>query len=73
MFDPQYLWFFLTLVGFGAFAQGFTGIGFGIIILAGMGFTPWDFERTTVALTPARGKAVSIRFHTTATGDAAVT
>lgn len=50
MFDPLYLWLFIPLIGFGAFAQGFTGIGFGIIILAGMGFTPWDFERTTVAL-----------------------
>lgn len=50
MFDPQYLWLFFLLVGFGAFSQGFTGIGFGIIILAGVAFTPWNFERTTVVV-----------------------
>jgi uncharacterized membrane protein YfcA len=48
--DPQYVWLFLLLVGFGAFTQGFTGIGFGIIILAGVAFTPWDFERSTVVV-----------------------
>jgi uncharacterized membrane protein YfcA len=50
MFDPQYLWLFCVLVGFGAFSQGFTGIGFGIIILAGIAFTPWDFERSAVVV-----------------------
>jgi uncharacterized membrane protein YfcA len=50
MLDPQYLWVFGLLVGLGAFAQGFTGIGFGIIVLAGIAFTPWDFERATVVL-----------------------
>lgn len=50
MLDPQYLWLFGLLVGLGAFTQGFTGIGFGIIVLAGIAFTPWDFERATVVL-----------------------
>jgi uncharacterized membrane protein YfcA len=50
MFDPQFLWLFCLLVGFGAFSQGFTGIGFGIIILAGIAFTPWNFERSTVVV-----------------------
>ena len=50
MFDTHYLWLFLILISFGAFAQGFTGIGFGIIVLAGMGFTTWNFERMTVVL-----------------------
>ena len=50
MLDPQYLWLFGLLIGLGAFTQGFTGIGFGIIILAGIAFTPWDFERATVVL-----------------------
>jgi len=50
MLDPEYLWLFCLLIGFGAFTQGFTGIGFGIIVLAGIAFTPWDFERTTVVL-----------------------
>jgi uncharacterized protein len=50
MLDPQYLWLFGLLIGIGSFAQGFTGIGFGIIVLAGIAFTPWDFERATVVL-----------------------
>jgi hypothetical protein len=50
MFDPQYVWLFCLLVGFGAFSQGFTGIGFGIIILAGVAFTPWNFERSAVVV-----------------------
>jgi hypothetical protein len=50
MFDPQYFWLFCLLVGFGAFSQGFTGIGFGIIILAGVAFTPWNFERSAVVV-----------------------
>jgi len=50
MFDPQFLWLFCFLVGFGAFSQGFTGIGFGIIILAGIAFTPWSFERSAVVV-----------------------
>jgi uncharacterized membrane protein YfcA len=50
MLDPEYLWLFCLLIGFGAFTQGFTGLGFGIIVLAGVAFTPWNFERTTVVL-----------------------
>ena len=37
MLDPQYLWLFGLLIGLGAFTQGFTGIGFGIMnILKGL-------------------------------------
>lgn len=50
MLDLNYLWLFGLLIGLGAFTQGFTGIGFGIIVLAGIAFTPWDFERATVVL-----------------------
>jgi uncharacterized membrane protein YfcA len=50
MLELQYLWLFLMLVGLGAFSQGFTGLGFGIIILAGIAFTPWNFERSTVVV-----------------------
>lgn len=50
MLDPQYLWLFGLLIGLGAFTHGFTGIGFGIIVLAGIAFTPWDFERAAVVL-----------------------
>ncbi len=48
MLDLQYLWLVCPLVALGAFTQGFTGLGFGIVILAGIVFTPWDFERSTV-------------------------
>ncbi|MEJ2164589.1 MAG: sulfite exporter TauE/SafE family protein [Desulfobacterales bacterium] len=50
MLDIRYIWLFGLLVGLGSFSQGFTGIGFGIIPLAGIAFTPWDFERATVVL-----------------------
>jgi uncharacterized membrane protein YfcA len=50
MLDLQYLWLFGLLIGLGAFTQGFTGLGFGIIVLAGIAFTPWDFERAMVVL-----------------------
>jgi len=50
MLDLQYLWLVGPLVALGAFTQGFTGLGFGIIILAGVVFTPWDFERSTVVV-----------------------
>ncbi|MCF8078412.1 MAG: sulfite exporter TauE/SafE family protein [Desulfobacterales bacterium] len=50
MLDPQYLWLVCPLVALGAFTQGFTGLGFGIVILAGIVFIPWDFERSTVVV-----------------------
>jgi uncharacterized membrane protein YfcA len=50
MLDPEYLWVFCLLIGFGAFTKGFTGLGFGIIVLAGIAFTPWNFERISVVL-----------------------
>lgn len=48
MLDLQYLWVFVPLIAFSAFAQGFMGLGFSIIALAGAAFTPWDIERVTV-------------------------
>lgn len=48
MLDPAFLWLFALLVVLGAFTQGFTGLGFGIVILAGISFTSWNFERSTV-------------------------
>lgn len=48
MLDLQYLWIFAPLVAFSAFAQGFMGLGFSIIALAGAAFIPWDLERVTV-------------------------
>ena len=50
MLDPQYLLVFYLIVGFSAFAQGFMGLGFGIIAIAGIGLTPWDMERATVVI-----------------------
>lgn len=50
MLDLQYLWFVCPLVALGAFTHGFTGLGFGIVILAGIVFIPWDFERSTVVV-----------------------
>jgi uncharacterized membrane protein YfcA len=50
MLEVEYVWLFVSLVALGAFTQGFTGIGFGIIILAGIAFTSWDFERSTVVV-----------------------
>jgi uncharacterized membrane protein YfcA len=48
MLDLQYLWAFVLIVVFAAFAQGFMGLGFGIIVMAGVAFTPWDIERASV-------------------------
>ena len=48
--SDQYLWLFLGLVAFGAFTQGFSGVGFGMVVLAGMAFTPWNLERTMLVL-----------------------
>jgi uncharacterized membrane protein YfcA len=48
MLDLHYLWAFVLIVGFSAFAQGFMGLGFGIIVMAGVAFTPWDLERASV-------------------------
>jgi uncharacterized membrane protein YfcA len=50
VFADQYLWLFFAMVVLGAFTQGFTGVGFGIIVLAGIAFSPWDFERTAVVV-----------------------
>ena len=50
MLDPQYLFLFVLIVTFSAFAQGFMGLGFGIIAMAGVAFTPWDLERASVVL-----------------------
>lgn len=48
MLDLQYLLPVLLIVVFAAFAQGFAGLGFGIIAIAGIAFTPWDLERASV-------------------------
>lgn len=48
MLDPQYLFQVELIFALAAFAQGFTGLGFGIIAIAGIAFTPWDLERATV-------------------------
>lgn len=48
MLDLHYLWAFVLIVVFSAFAQGFMGLGFGIIVMAGVAFTPWDLERASV-------------------------
>lgn len=48
MLDPQYIAPIACLFAFAAFSQGFTGLGFGIIAIAGIAFTPWDLERATV-------------------------
>ncbi len=48
MLASQYIVHFAVIVAFAAFAQGFTGLGFGIIAIAGIAFTPWDLERASV-------------------------
>lgn len=48
--DSQFLIVFGSLVAFAAFSQGFMGLGFGIITIAGLGFMPWDLERATVII-----------------------
>ncbi|MFH1934280.1 MAG: sulfite exporter TauE/SafE family protein [Pseudomonadota bacterium] len=48
MLDLQYIIYVELIVAFAAFAQGFTGLGFGIIAIAGIAFTPWDLERASV-------------------------
>ena len=50
MLDLKYLWYVCPLVALGSFTQGFTGIGFGIVVLAGIVFIPWNFERSTVVV-----------------------
>jgi hypothetical protein len=48
MLDAYYIPYFVLVVAFAAFAQGFTGLGCGIIAMAGVAFTPWDLERASV-------------------------
>ena len=50
MLDAAYLPHFIILVMFGAFAHGFIGLGFGIIVIAGLAFTGLDLERASVVL-----------------------
>jgi uncharacterized membrane protein YfcA len=50
MLDNQFLPIFGVIVAFAAFSQGFMGLGFGIITIAGVGFMPWDLERATVII-----------------------
>lgn len=51
MLESQYLLHFALLVIFGAFVHGFTGLGFGILVMAGLAFTPMNLERAAVVLT----------------------
>lgn len=46
----QFFVMFGVLTAFAAFVQGFTGLGFGIIVMAGLSFLPVDLERLSVAL-----------------------
>lgn len=48
MLDPQYFINVGLIVAFAAFVQGFTGLGFGIVAIAGIAFTPWNLERASV-------------------------
>lgn len=48
MLDPQYIPLVVLIVAFAAFVQGFSGLGCGIIAMAGIAFTPWDLERASV-------------------------
>ena len=50
MLANQFLPIFGVIVAFAAFSQGFMGLGFGIITIAGVGFMPWDLERATVII-----------------------
>lgn len=50
MLANQFLPMFGVIVAFAAFSQGFMGLGFGIITIAGVGFMPWDLERATVII-----------------------
>jgi len=52
MLDGTYvLLLYLSVVAFAAFVEGFTGLGFGIIVMAGIAFTSCDLERFTLVLT----------------------
>jgi uncharacterized protein len=48
MFELQHLIFIALLIAFGAYSQGFLGLGFGIILLGGVSFTSLDLERISV-------------------------
>ncbi len=50
MLETEYWMHFAALVAFGAFVHGFTGLGFGIIVIAGLAFTPMNLERASVVL-----------------------
>jgi len=50
MLDAHYFIHFALLVSFGSFVHGFTGLGFGIIIIAGLAFTPINLERASAVL-----------------------
>ena len=50
MLNAHYFIHFASLIAFGAFVHGFTGLGFGIIVIAGLAFTPMNLERASVVL-----------------------
>ncbi len=50
MISLEYIIIFLLLNAFAAFVQGFTGLGFGIIVMAGLSLLPLDLERMSVVI-----------------------
>lgn len=50
MLNARYFLHFAALVMFGSFVHGFTGLGFGIIVMAGLAFTPINLERASAVL-----------------------
>jgi len=46
----HYTLYAMLIFAFAAFTQGFTGLGFGIIAIAGIAFSPWDLERASVVI-----------------------
>jgi uncharacterized protein len=50
MLDAAYFTPLACLIAFGAFAHGFMGLGFGIIVMAGLAFTSMDLERASTIL-----------------------
>ncbi len=50
MLDAQFFYYFALLVMLGSFVHGFTGLGFGIIVIAGLSFTTLNLERAAAVL-----------------------
>jgi len=50
MLESQFFVLFAVLVMLGSFVHGFTGLGFGIIVIAGLSFTTLNLERAATVL-----------------------